>query len=149
MARPSFNPTPEQRELVTALARIGVRQDVIAPLIKDARGRPISGPTLRKHFRDELDQAELLAGAAVSNALFRTATDPKGGMRATVAAIFWCKTRLGWRETSNLDVHAEHDVRGLNAEEVDARLDRLFGSRDLADAELQRIAFSGSDGKRN
>ncbi len=141
MGRPKFQPTQEQRELVTALARIGTRQDIIAGLVKDSRDRPISGPTLRRAFRAELDQAEVIANARVAASLYQTATDPRGGMKATVAAIFWCKTRLGWRETQNLDVRTEHT---LNVAEVDARLDRAFGCRSLADAELQRIAFDGS-----
>jgi hypothetical protein len=138
--RPRFEPTPEQRELVRTLSSIGVQQENICRVIKN-RGKPIDAKTLRLHFREELDEAELLANAAVGRSLFRFATDPRGGMKAVVSSIFWMKCRAGWRETANLDVRTEHT---LNTHEVDARLDRLFGSRSMADVELQRIAFDGS-----
>ena len=96
--RPAFEPTQEQRELVNLLASMGVAQEDIAKVVK------IGERTLRKYFKEELATATIKANAKVAGALFRMATDPKGGMKAVTAQIFWLKTRARWRETANLEV---------------------------------------------
>ena len=82
-------PTHAQRELVKLHATIGTRQDVIADIIG------IDDKTLRKHYREELDQSAAQANAVVGGALFNKA---KAG--DTAAQIFWMKTRAGWKETA-------------------------------------------------
>lgn len=57
----------------------------------------IDAKTLRKHYRAELDLGHVKANARVAANLFRMATGT--GREAITAAIFWCKTRMGWRET--------------------------------------------------
>jgi hypothetical protein len=52
---------------------------------------------MRKHYRDELDTGHIKATAKVAEILFRKATTD--GSQAVTAAIFWLKTRGGWRET--------------------------------------------------
>jgi hypothetical protein len=88
--RPEFVPTDEQRRLVEAMASVGIPQPQIGSVIG------ICHVTLRKHFRDELDNAEIKANAKVAGNLFRQAT--KDDPRSTTAAIFWTKTRMGWKE---------------------------------------------------
>lgn len=51
---------------------------------------------LRRHYRDELDVGLAEANTAVAGNLFRIATGDGPG--AVTAAIFWLKTRAGWRE---------------------------------------------------
>lgn len=75
--------------MVQLHATIGTTEATIARIVG------ISEPTLRKYYRDELDLAFAQANATVGGALFKKAA---GG--DTVAAIFWMKTRAGWRETS-------------------------------------------------
>jgi hypothetical protein len=94
----AFEPTQEQRELVNLLASMGVTQEDISKVVK------IGERTLRKYFHEELATATIKANAKVAGALFRMATDPKGGMKAVTAQIFWLKTRARWRETANLEV---------------------------------------------
>lgn len=115
MSRAPFQPTQEQRDLVRDLAAMGIPQDDICLVIKDTKGRAVTGKTLRKHFREELDTAELRANAKVAGSLFRYATDPKGGMKAVTAGIFWLKTRARWKETSSF----EHT--GLNGGPIETR----------------------------
>ena len=108
MVRQAFRPTPEQRELVRTLAGVGTRAPDICLLIKDAAGKPIGEKTLRKYFRAELDEGTVQATAKVARTLFGFATDPKGGMKAVTASIFWMKTRAGWKETQQLE-HSSPD----------------------------------------
>ncbi len=83
----TFKPTDELREIVESMSGVGIPQDSIA-LVLD-----IAPKTLRKHFRAELDTAAIKANAKVGGTLFAKATSGD-----TTAAIFWAKTRMGWRE---------------------------------------------------
>jgi predicted transcriptional regulator len=58
----------------------------------------ITPDTLRKHYGEELDSGDIKANAKVAENLYRKATGE--GRESVVAAIFWLKTRAGWRETS-------------------------------------------------
>lgn len=89
--RPSFEPTDAQRELVSALAACGVRQEIIARRIG------IDAKTLRKTCRRELREGKQDACAIVAESLFRMATGT--GRNACTAAIFWLKTQAHWKET--------------------------------------------------
>src|SRR4051795_13447312 len=88
--RPSFQPSPSQRQTVEAMAGCGVPEADIAVLIG------IAPKTLRKHFRGELDTGHIKASAKVAGNLYRIATG--SGREAVTAAIFWPKVRAGWRE---------------------------------------------------
>jgi hypothetical protein len=91
MGRPSHKPDDASRRQVEALAGYGVREDEIAEFIG------IDAKTLRKHYRQELRQGHTKANAKVAENLYRRATGE--GREAVTAAIFWLKTRAGWRET--------------------------------------------------
>ena len=88
MPRSRLVPTDEQRRLVKSLSAIGTRQGDIA------RRLGLTEKTLRKYFREELDSGELEANSKVAQTLFKMATSGEN----TAAAIFWLKTRAGWRE---------------------------------------------------
>jgi hypothetical protein len=92
MSRKLYQPTAESRQLVQLHATIGTQQEVIADIIG------IDAKTLRKHYREELDQSMAKANAQIAGALFNNA---KHG--DTAAMIVWMKTRAGWRETQNLE----------------------------------------------
>ncbi len=92
MARPSHQPLPALCRQVEAMAGYGV------PEIDIARVVGIDAKTLRKHYRDELDNGHVKANAKVAENLYRKATGE--GREAVTAAIFWLKTRAGWKETS-------------------------------------------------
>jgi hypothetical protein len=106
MARPSFEATDEERQLVKALASYGIPQPAMVLLVKRPKGKaqllaPISLPTLRKHFRAELDEGEPSMIAKVADALVKTALDRKHPGHV-VAARFVLKARAGWRETDRM-----------------------------------------------
>jgi hypothetical protein len=87
MSRRPHEPTHATRQLVQLHATVGTQHEQIAKLLK------IDAKTLRKYYRDELDNAMAQANATIGGALFNKA---KSG--DTAAMIFWMKTRAGWRE---------------------------------------------------
>jgi len=104
----THKPTDETRASVEALASFGVGQEDIAKHIG------ISHATLRKYYREELDLSAINANRKVLTYLFSLASGmaikesgaTHGDCKA--AAIFWAKTRCGWRETAQLD-HTSSD----------------------------------------
>jgi hypothetical protein len=96
MARPSHQPEPYHRRQVEAMSGFGVPEADIAGIIG------IDPKTLRKHYRQELDHGHTKANIKVAENLFRKATGE--GREAVIAAIFWLKTRAGWRETSHTEI---------------------------------------------
>jgi hypothetical protein len=107
MARQSHKPTDETRAEVKALASFGTTQPDIASYIG------ISHPTLRKHYAEELKFSSIKANAAVGKYLFSLASGKAIRDGAThsdckAAAMFWAKTRMGWRETNHHD-HTSSD----------------------------------------
>jgi hypothetical protein len=92
------NPTKKTKEQVQMLATIGTPQEIIARILEIDRG------TLAKHYKDELELSRSRADSNVALSLYQNAI---GGNVA--AQIFWCKTRLGWKET-NVVEHKEFAV---------------------------------------
>lgn len=80
-------PTDETRTLARTLSGLGVPQKDICLLVK------CNKETLHKYYRDELDEGMAEANAKVAGSLFQQATQGN-----TVAAIFWLKVRMGWKE---------------------------------------------------
>jgi DNA-binding CsgD family transcriptional regulator len=114
MARPSHRPDEDTRRQVEAMAGYGVREDEIAEFIG------IDPKTLRKHYRSEQRRGHTKANAKVAENLYRRATGES--REAVTAAIFWLKTRAGWRETFAHELSGrdgapiemvEHDPRKL------------------------------------
>lgn len=96
--RPSHQPTKKSRAEVEALASYGVPQAEIAKLLA------ITEPTLRKHYRPQLDLAEIKANAMVAQSLYSKAI---GGNVS--AQIFWLKTRARWKPPVEPAVPGETD----------------------------------------
>ena len=91
MARPGHKPDEASRRQVEALAGYGVPETGIAAMIG------VDPKTLRKHYPHELKIGHTKANSAVAQSLFRKATGD--GPQSVTAAIFWAKTRMGWKET--------------------------------------------------
>jgi hypothetical protein len=90
--RTPHEPTKQTRELVSLHATMGTDQEAIANILG------LDPKTLRKHYRQELDQSLAKANATIGGTLFNKA---KNG--DTAAMIFWLKTRARWRETNRLE----------------------------------------------
>jgi hypothetical protein len=91
MPRPVHTPEPALRRQVEAMAGYGIPELGIARVIG------VDPKTLRKHYRSELDLGHIKANSAVAQSLFKKATGD--GPQSVTAAIFWAKTRMGWKET--------------------------------------------------
>jgi hypothetical protein len=107
MSRPKHEPTLQQRAEVSALKSFGVPLDDIAAYIG------IDRKTLSKHYGDEIAAAQIKANATVAKFLYSAASGKalEGGAAysdCVRAAMFWAKTRMGWRETSQVD-HTSSD----------------------------------------
>ena len=99
MGRRARRPDPVTSRQVEAMAGYGVPEADIAGVIG------IDPKTLRQHYRHELDHGHDTANARVAESLYRKATSD--GAQSVTAAIFWLKTRAGWRETL-VQQHAGH-----------------------------------------
>src|SRR3990167_8608810 len=140
MGRKSHKPDAFHRRQVEAMAGYGVPEADIARVIG------IDAKTLRKHYRSELDTGHIKATAKVAEFLFRKATTE--GSQAVTAAIFWLKTRGGWREAPQDHRVGIMDVTHLSDAELESMIaahlatlrkapsapDRLRGAADRAAA---------------
>ncbi len=95
--RPRFRPTDKQRIMVETLAAVGHSQETILRLIQDwTSGGKMSEPTLRKHFRDELDLGLAKANQAVAANIYRIATAFPPLPGTVLAANSWMNNRGDW-----------------------------------------------------
>jgi len=106
MGRKAHKPDAFHRRQVEAMAGYGVPEHAISRVVG------IDAKTLRKHYREELDTGQIKATAKVAESLFRKATGE--GPQSVTAAIFWLKTRGGWRETPQDHRIGHYDVRQLS-----------------------------------
>jgi hypothetical protein len=86
-------PDPGRGRQVEAMAGYGISAEDIATVLG------VEVETLRHDYRTELKGAAIKANAKVAESLFRKATAAEGREGVT-AAIFWLKTRAGWKETA-------------------------------------------------
>ena len=102
--QPEYEPTPADRATVQHLAALGAPQKEIAMCIGQ---RGISEPTLRKHFRRELDKSltevKALAMSHVIAAMRRG---------EAWAVCFFLKCRGGWKEKQGIE-HSGPDGEAL------------------------------------
>jgi hypothetical protein len=119
-SRPAFVPTEKQRGQVEAMAGYGIPEQAIADKFGIAKN------TLRKHFEAELKTGATTANSIVGEFLFATISgknDFKDNPGRIAAAMFWAKTRMGWKETAVIE---HKDLDASNARErVARRLDRI------------------------
>jgi hypothetical protein len=81
----------------------GLTEPEICQLIRNPKGRPIDGKTLRKYFPDELASGFANVKAQVGNRIVATILGRPGGLQdertQATLMIFYAKTRMGWKET--------------------------------------------------
>jgi len=100
-----YEPTEQARHMVKKMTAFGIPMKNIADVIG------VGMKSLQKYFQKELESGHTEANFMIANKLFHSAMHGD-----TTAAIFWCKTRLGWKETSK-HIHAI-DPRGSGKEDL-------------------------------
>lgn len=103
MARPTKEPTDEQRKQVQTLAGYGLSQEQIATMLGMTR------QTLAKHCQSELEKGKAVAYATATGQLFNNI---KKGKEASL--IFYLKTQHGWKEKQEIQ-HTGKDGQQLQA----------------------------------
>lgn len=88
--RKAYAPTEKEARQVRTLSGMGTRCADIAKVLG------ISESTLRKYYAEDLEIGCIQANAKVAESLFKQATNEE--KPNIVAAIFWLKTRAGWKE---------------------------------------------------
>lgn len=83
--------------LVQNLALSGVTQEVCA------KAMGISVDTIQRHYSEEWKRGSIIATAKVAYSLYQHATS--GDPKSLAAAIFWMKTRGGWRENQTIEAN--------------------------------------------
>jgi hypothetical protein len=104
---------------VEAMAGYGLPAEDIAQVLR------IDVEELRRNYAAELEDGRIKANSRVAENLYRKATGE--GREAVTAAIFWLKTRAGWRETNN------HEISGRNDEPLTIQIVRFA---DLPDQQI-------------
>lgn len=88
----SHDPSPQARSIVQLAMAAGFTQKQVAGLVG------ISVPTLRKHYRDELQAGRDMVNLKVVANLYQIAMQAEDAEAAIAAGRFICSARLGWVE---------------------------------------------------
>ncbi len=113
---------PVHARQVEAMAGYGLPAKDIAIVLG------IDAWALERDYQTELKAGAIKANAKVAESLFRRATGE--GREGVVAAIFWLKTRAGWRETT---VHEVRPYSHMSVEEIDARISEVVARIEAVD----------------
>ena len=97
-----YAPDASQRQMVEMMVGVGVPEADIARVLG------IDLATLHLHHGMELQTGQIVANARVAESLYRKAVGD--GPQSVTAAMFWLKTRAGWREATEQPV-SPGDVR--------------------------------------
>lgn len=102
-------PTDKIRSEINALRTYGV------PIKEVAKYIGIDDKTMYKYYREELENSALKANARVGKFLYEAASGAaldKGASHSDClrSAMFWAKTRMGWRESGELEQADKADI---------------------------------------
>ena len=120
MSKPLHQPTEKTRAEIIALRSYGVPIKEVAAYIG------IDDKTLYKYYRDELENSAIKANANVGKFLYQAASGQALTTGATYsdcvrAAMFWAKTRMGWKETNVQEVKmADEPIAKVTIEVISA-----------------------------
>ena len=129
--QPPHIPTDKIRAEIIALRSYGVPIKEVAAYIG------IDDKTMYKYYRTELEQSAMKANARVGKFLYEAASgqamkDGASYSDCVRAAMFWAKTRMGWRETQVIDNQSSDGsmspakpAKDLTDEELAAELEKL------------------------
>jgi len=122
--RKRFEPTEHQRELVKALLAFGVPlANVCRFVLNPQTGRPVSYNVLARVFRNEIATAVDHANYTIAKNLYRIASKDSDAPQVVQAAIFWLRTRGGWKvaDAATVPPPAQPDTPAMVDNEENAR----------------------------
>lgn len=97
--RPRKEKNPKAAALVKALSQYGVPEPKICAVYEESGFGSISVPTLRREYRQELENGRAYGDSKLVETAFKIAADGNVTM-----LIFLLKTRLGYRETNQVEM---------------------------------------------
>src|SRR5712671_122501 len=106
--QPKFEPTPDQRSRVKLMKALGIPEDRICTTITNPRtGKPVAPMTLARAFAAELESGATEVHTLVGNFIICAILGKKPALGDAIkseqvrmtAAIFYAKTKMGWKET--------------------------------------------------
>ena len=106
--QPKFEPTQDQRGQVKMMKALGIPEDRICTTITNPRTRkPVAPMTLARAFAAELESGATEFHALVGNFILCAILGKKPALGDAIkseqvrmtAAIFYAKTKMGWKET--------------------------------------------------
>ena len=103
---------------------------------------------LERDYPQQLSGAAIKANSKVAENLYRKATGE--GREAVTAAIFWLKTRAGWKETSVHELRDQRPLQSWSDEELNQRIDILqkliteAQTADMLGIDVEAFGLSGS-----
>lgn len=92
-----YEASPKDRDRVKLMAIAGIPQDDIAKVLG------VCKQTLYDNYREELDLGLIEANTRVAGNLLMMATGPRDQKTTVTAAIWWTKSRMGWKDTSRIE----------------------------------------------
>ena len=148
MGRPPHIPTEQQRSLVRSLNIAGWPRADIASVLD------IGLETLLTSYDDELDKAKATVDAMVTRTIVMKATGgPEGDWQKAdlVAAIFFAKTQMGWREPPTININGTYDLSSIatqDLEDIRAKLAKAIPAQISDDRGDRRGAGAAGGGFR-
>lgn len=100
MGGPKYYPSDEHRKQATEMARVGISNKQIAPVLN------ISEDTLEKYYAQDMRKARTSATAMVAGKLFQKAMEGDN-----TCMIFWLKTQAQWQEVMRIEQTIEAEVK--------------------------------------
>ena len=122
----AHEPTDQNRRSVKTMAAMGLNGEQVAAILG------IAERTVWKHYGNEMRIGAPEAHAMVGQSLFLQAVGgpERDWEKARVAAtIFYCKSRMGWRETTDVNLRgvvASYDLSKLSDSEL-RNLEQILG----------------------
>jgi len=132
--RPKFEPTQDQRSQVKLMKALRIPEDRICKTITNPRtGKPVAPMTLARAFAPELASGATEFHTRVGNFILCAILGKKPALGDAIkseqvrmtAAIFYAKTKMGWKETGSEQTNKDDkpfrvdDARQRLIDEVD------------------------------
>ncbi len=114
-ANPAHKVTEQTKDKVISLRSCGVTNEEIAKKLG------ISSDTLTRHYRYELDIAQIDANEAIARSLYNKALAGD-----VTAMIFWLKTRARWRSEDHKNLQDTTEEVAREIKELRAKLDAQY-----------------------